>query len=454
MRSLFKLPSDARFSNKVIISFMIPIFFEQLLIASLNMANTFMISQLPNNDIALAGISIVNPIDTLFKQVFVALAAGGGVFISQFIGAKRNEDAGRAMKMSIYSMLVISVALAVIMEIFKVPFLKLLYPTVEEGVMSDALSYYTLTVLSYPFNALFNCATASFRSIGKSRVTFYASIAMMSVNIVFKYVFLFVFNMGVVGAGLSLLIAYALASVVLVFLLTSKKNEVRLERPFKPEIDMQLIKRIYVVALPTGIENGMFQLGALLLSTLVASLGTTAINANQLTNTISPLTHSMASSFQLGIIPFISQCMGAGRPDEAEFYKKHIIKIGRALSLICALIAIPTAPFLLKVFGYSEEVTRQATYAAWIYFAATPLFYITSFSTPAALRGTGDTKFPMFAAISTMFAFRIGFAYLLVKVFNAGFIAIWIAMVTDWAIRSLIFELRFKQGKWKKNVLI
>ena len=454
MKPFLKLPSDARFSNKAIISFMIPIFFEQILIASLTMANTFMIKMLPDSETTLAAIANVSPIDTLFKQVFVAFAAGGGVFISQFIGAGRPKDAGRAMKMSIYSMFGISLALTLILEVVKSPFLKLLYPDVEAQVMKESLQYYNMTMLAYPFMALFNCGTASFRAIGKSRVTFYASVAMMSVNIGLKYIFLFIFDMGAIGAGLSLMIAYAVAGVTMFVLLCSKKNNVRLEKPFKLEWDSSLVKRIYSVATPTGIENGMFQLGPLLLQTLVASLGTAAINANYLVNTISPMTHSMASAFQLGIIPFVSQCMGAGKPDEAEFYTKHIIKLGRIFALGAALIAIPAAPFILTLFESNPEVRWQSVYAAWVYFGATALFYITSFALPAALRGTGDTKFTMFAAICTMFAFRVGLSYLLIKVFHVGFIGVWIAMVSDWAIRSIIFTIRFKQGKWKKNVLI
>ena len=454
MKSFLKLPSDARFSNKDIITFMMPIFFEQILIASLTMANTFMIKKLPDSATTLAAIANVGPIDTLFKQVFVAFAAGGGVFISQFIGAGRPKDAGRAMKMSIYSMLGISLVITLVLEIIKAPLLNLLYPSVDAQVMKESLQYYSITIFAYPFMALFNCGTASFRAIGKSRVTFYSSIAMMSVNIGLKYVFLFIFGMGVIGAGLSLLIAYAVAGITLFVLLCSKKNNVRLENPFKLEWDWSLVKRIYTVATPSGIENGMFQLGPLLLQTLVASLGTAAINANYLVSTVSPMTHSMASAFQLGIIPFISQCMGAGKPDEAEFYTKHILKLGKLFSLGAAIVAISAAPFILTIFESDPAARWQSVYAAWIYFAATPFFYLTSFALPAALRGTGDTKFPMIAAICTMFAFRIGCAYLLVKVFNVGFIAVWIAMVSDWVVRSIIFTIRFRQGKWKKNVLI
>ena len=361
MKPFLKLPSDARFSNKDIISFMIPIFFEQILIASLTMANTFMIKQLPDSATTLAAIANVSPMDTLFKQVFVAFAAGGGVFISQFIGAGRPKDAGRAMKMSIYSMLGISLVLTVVLELIKSPLLNMLYPSVEAQVMKESLQYYNITILAYPFMALFNCGTASFRAIGKSRVTFYASIAMMSVNIGLKYVFLFIFDMGVIGAGLSLMIAYAVAGITMFVLLCSKKNNVRLENPLKLEWDSSLVKRIYTVATPTGIENGMFQLGPLLLQTLVASLGTAAINANYLVSTISPLTHSMASAFQLGIIPFIGQCMGAGKPDEAEFYTKHILKLGRLFSLGAAIVAIPAAPLILTLFESDPAVRWQYT---------------------------------------------------------------------------------------------
>ena len=82
------------------------------------------------------------------------------------------------------------------------------------------------------------------------------------------------------------------------------------------------------------------------------------------------------------------------------------------------------------------------------------LFYPPSFATASALRGAGDTRFVMVAAASSMFAFRIGVAYLAVNVFKAGVLSIWIAMVLDWVVRSVIFELRFRHGKWKNNHVI
>ena len=286
MKRLFKIPEDFPFSGKYILLFMLPIIFEQFLVSSLSIADTFMVSMLPDSSTALAGIANVSRIDLLFKQIFVALAAGGGIFIAQYLGAKQREDANRALKHGVYSMFAIATILAIIMEIFKVPLLNLLFGKVEEQVMQQSVTYYSITILSYPFMALFNAGTASFRSMGKSKATFIASIAMMAINLILKYIFLFPLNMGILGAGLSLLIAYAVVGVALFIMLLSPKNPAHIDKPFDLKMNFNLLGRMYGVALPTGIENGLFQLGALILQTLVATLGTAAINANHLTNNL------------------------------------------------------------------------------------------------------------------------------------------------------------------------
>lgn len=454
MFSLFKLPKDASFSNKEIILFLLPILFEQILLTSLLMADTLMISRLPGSESALAGIANVSRLDTMFKQIFVAFAAGGGIFIAQFLGAKRYKDANKSLKMSITSMVLIAIIIAAILEIFKVTILNFLFGEVEEKVMNQSLKYYTITILTYPFMALFNCGTASFRSMGKSKITMYASVVMMSINLGFKYLFLFPLKLGVTGAGMSQLIAYAITGIALFIMLCSKKNKVYIDNPLKFEWDGRMIARIYKVVMPTGIENGIFQLGALILQSLVASLGIVAINADHLTHTMANLIYAPAVTFTLGIIPFVSKCMGAGRVDEAEFYTRHIVKLDHMVLAVFAIIYVPLIPTILKIFNMSDEILREAARASTLYFIAMPLMYPKSFAIPSALRGTGDTAFTMIVAAATMFLFRIGFAYLLVKVFDFGMIAIWIAMVSDWLVRGTIFSFRLKKGKWRKNHII
>ena len=454
MKKLFKIPDGYRFSNKYIITYLLPILFEQLLIASLNIVDTFMISRLPNSDYALAGIANVSRLDTMCKQIFVALAAGGAIFVAQYLGARRREEANRALKHGVYSLFAIAVILAALLEIFKVPILNFLFGKVEERVMEQSLSYYSMTILAYPFMALFNSGTASLRSMGKTKITFYSSVALLSINIALKYVFLFHFNMGVFGAGLSLMIAYAIIGIFLFIRLLSPKNPAHIDKPLNLKLSFPLLGKIYAVALPTGIENGLFQIGALILQTLVASLGTAAINANHLTTTLTPLTHSFAGAFTLGVLPLVSQCMGANSTKEAEFYARYIVRINHIFLALLAAIVIPLSPMLVSIFGYDAETSRTAVICLWIYFGATPFLYPESFAIPGALRGAGDTKYTMVVAISTMFLFRIGFAYLLVYAFDAGVLAIWIAMVSDWVFRTILFKTRFERGKWKNHNLI
>ncbi len=452
--SFLKLSKDVRFSNKMIILFIIPIFLEQLLIGSLSLADTLMIARLPDSEAALAGIANVSRIDTLFKQIFSALAAGGSVFISQYIGAKDFKKAGQSLKMLTISMFLGAVALSVILMVFRMFILTFLFGSVEETVMNESLKYYTYTITAYPFMALFNIGTASFRAMKKSKITLVASVLMMIINISLKYVFLFCAKLGVIGAGLSLIIAYAVTGVGLILLLMRKKNEVYIDNLLKPEWDFKMLGGIYKLALPTGIENGMFQLGSLILQTLVASLGTVAINANHIANQISYMTYAAASAFTLGILPFVGQCMGAGKPDEAEVCIKHILKLDRLVLIAAAAVAIIFTPQVVSVFGLSEEASIQTVNIARLYFFCTPLFYPESFALANALRGTGDTKFPMIVSITTMFVLRVGFAYLMVRVFLLGIMSIWIVMVSDWFVRAIIFTIRFKQGLWKQNKVI
>ena len=452
--SFIKLPKDARFSNKMIILFIIPILFEQLLIGSLSLADTLMVARLPDSEAALAGIANVSRLDTLFKQIFSAIAAGGSVFISQYIGANDLKKAGQSLKQLAVSLFFGSIVLSVLMMVFRVGILNLLFGSVEDTVMKESLQYYTYTIASYPFMALFNIGTASFRAMKKSKITLLASVLMMSINISLKYVFLFYLKMGVIGAGLSLVIAYAVTGIGLVLLLMRKNNLVYIDNILKPEWDLKMLGGIYRLALPTGIENGMFQLGSLLLQSLIASLGTVAINANHIANNISYMTYAAASAFTLGILPFVGQCMGAKKPDEAEFYIKHILKLDRIILAVLAVFAIVFTPQVVSIFGISEEASVQTVRIARLYFLCTPLFYPESFALANALRGTGDTKFPMVVSITDMFVLRVGGAYLMVKAFSMGIISIWIVMVSDWFVRAVIFSIRFKHGSWKQNRVI
>ena len=449
----FSQPDDARFSNKEMILFVLPVFLEQLMIAGLGFADTFMVSAKLGTT-ALAGVSLVNRIDTFAKNFFAAFAQGGSVVVAQYIGSKNEFNQQKSLKNNIQILVGIGTLFMLFMIFFKNQFITLFFGGAEQAVLDVTLEYFSITAFSYPFVALYYVCSALFRVMGESRIPFMGSVIMMGINLALKYIFIFELDMGVAGAAFSTFLAMGITGSALLIMLTSKENKVRLVSPLKPDFDLKMTGRILKISFPNGIEQGMFQLGALMLAGLVSGLGEDAINADQISRNVTPLIYGISTGFNALMLMVVGQCMGANEISEVVRYRKHILKLNHffvfAISLGFFVILKP----MIGIFGVSEQSEIWAMQICVLYVIGSILFYPSSFGTPSALRGTGDTKFVMFVAAASMFMFRIGCAYICVNLLNMGVIGIWVAMILDWVIRSVIFELRFRHGKWKENKVI
>lgn len=450
--NFFKLQAGSRFTNKQIIAFLLPVIFEQLMVAGLGMADTFMVSSL--GEVAVAGVALVSRIDNFAKQFFLALAQGGSVVLSLYIGANNQGNAQKALKDNIRIVVAIGLMTMLVMVAFKDNILNLLFADAEKDVLKVSSIYFTVTAFSYPLIALYYAASATFRAMGEATLPFVASIAMMIINLVLKYIFIFHMDMGVMGAALSTLIAMGVIGIWLTCMLRSSKNKVSLCGLFKLDLSLIISKKILTISVPNGIEQGMFQLGALAIAGLVSGLGTASIAADSLARTISPLIHSIGAAFNAVMIMIVGQCIGAGRPDEAVFYTKHLFKFDYLMTTVASVLVIIFLKPIISVFSVSAQAQNLTFWIMIIYSIGSFLLYPTSFALASTLRGAGDTKFVMVVSTASMFIFRIGAAYLFVHAFNMGIIGTWVAMVSDWAIRSSIFIARFKIGKWKEHKVI
>ena len=449
---LFALPQGSRFTNKEMIAFVIPIMFEQMMLGLLGIADTYMVSAL--GETAVAGVALVNRLDNFAKQFFLALGQGGSVVLAQYIGAEKEKLARSSIKNNIIIVTSIGILLMLAMVLFKNSVLGLFFGGAEPEVLSISSSYFSITALSYPFVALYYVTVAVFRVMGRSRMTFLASVSMMSINLLLKYIFIFVLKIGVSGAALSTFIAMAVVGVALLFELKSKRNPVALTELHKLGFRKKMSWRILKVSVPNGIEQAMFQLGALLLAGLVSSLGTAAVVADQIARNVTPFVHAAASGFTALMMMVVGQCMGAKEIGGAKMYIKHVLKLDYVATIICGIITFIVLKPVLSAFDVSQEARDWAYWIVALYIIGSCLVYPTSFAVPAALRGAGDTKFVMMVSTLSMFLFRIGAAYICVYVFKAGVMSIWIAMVSDWAIRTVVFLLRLKKGKWIEHKVI
>jgi putative MATE family efflux protein len=440
------------FSNQALKKLIVPLFLDQILIIIVGIVGTIMVSHA--GMAAVSGVSLVDMINMLLINVLAALATGGAVVVSQYIGRKEMEQARFAASQLITITIVISTGIMLFVLLFNKPILSILFGRVDKDVMTAAIIYFVISGLSYPFLAIYNSCAALFRSMGNSRIPMTISIVMNVGNVVLNAIGIFVFHAGVVGIALAALIARGIAAIIMIYLSLNKNNEIfiRFSEIFSWQGSM--IKRILNIAVPNGLENGIVQLGRVLLVSIIAMFGTAQIAANGIANSLVGVACSFALAMNLAIVTVVGQCIGAGDYEQAAYYNKRLTKISYIGTLIISLAQIALLPMILNLYTLSPDV-RHLTYILVIIHNCFAIFlWPTAFTLPNGLRAAGDVRFTMIVSIGSMFILRIAVGYILGIVFNMGVIGIWVAMGFDWMLRSFIYIARFKSERWKEFQVI
>ena len=318
------------FSNKDLKAMIVPLFLEQLLVMLVGMADTLVVSYAGES--AVSGVSLVNQFNTIFIYLFTALASGGAVVISQYVGRNENDSAGESASQLLLFSTLFSVLIAVLVLVGNQSMLRFLFGRVEDSVMQACITYLRISAYSYPALAIYNAGAAVYRSLGKTSVTMYLSVASNLINVVGNIIGVFVLRAGVAGVAWPSLIARLFSAVVITVLCFQKKNEVVYRGRWIFRWDGELMQRILHIAVPNGIENGIFQLVKVALSSIVALFGTYQIAANGVAQSIWSMAALAGVSMGPAFITVIGQCMGYRDVVAAEYYFKKLTKITLLLS--------------------------------------------------------------------------------------------------------------------------
>lgn len=187
------------FSDKDLKAMIVPLFLEQLLVMLVGIADTLVVSHA--GEAAVSGVSLVNQFNTIFIYLFTALASGGAVVISQYIGRKEQEQAGKSASQLLMSGTVFSLATAVLVLIGNEGMLRLLFGRVEDSVMDACVMYLRISAYSYPALAVYNSGAAVYRSLGRTNVTMYISVLSNIINVIGNVIGVFVLHVGVAGVA-------------------------------------------------------------------------------------------------------------------------------------------------------------------------------------------------------------------------------------------------------------
>ena len=435
------------FSNQQLKEMIVPLFFEQLLIMLVGMADTLVVSYA--GEAAVSGVSLVNQFNTIFIYLFTALASGGAVVISQYIGRNQKDAAGTSASQLLlfstgFSMIVAGIVLAGNEWI-----LRLMFGKVEESVMEACVTYLRISAYSYPALAIYNAGAAVYRSLGRTDVTMYLSVASNIINVIGNLIGIFVLHAGVAGVAYPSLIARIFSAIVITALCFRRKNGVFYRGKWIFRWDSAAMRQILNIAVPNGLENGVFQLVKVALSSIVALFGTYQIAANGVAQSIWSLAALAGVAMGPVFITVIGQCMGNGDTDAADHYFKRLTRITLLISSAWNLLIFLLTPFFMKFYALQPETKRLVIWLVLIHNVFNAAAYSFSGALSNGLRAAGDVKFTMYVSVISTIAVRLLLSWLLGIVLKMGVIGIAIAMVCDWSIRAVIFFWRQKSGKWK-----
>ncbi|NCB99124.1 MAG: MATE family efflux transporter [Clostridia bacterium] len=440
------------FSDKELRTMIIPLFLEQLLVMCVGMADTIVVSHV--GEAAVSGVSLVNQFNTIFIYLFTALSSGGAIIISQYIGRKDRKQGGKSASQLLLFSTLFSIVIAGLVLLGNRSLMRLLFGKVEDSVMQACLTYLMISALSYPALAVYNSGAAIYRSMGRTKATMYISILSNVINIIGNIIGVFVLHAGVAGVAYPSLIARIFSAVVITILCFQKKNEVSYEAKWLFHWDGTLLKKILGVAIPNGIENGVFQLVKVALSSIVALFGTYEIAANGVAQSIWSMAALAAVSMGPVFITVIGQCMGNRNVEAADYYFKKLMKLTLRMSCIWNLLILCLTPLFLRFYALEPETKKLVICLVFIHNIFNGIAFPFSGALSNGLRAAGDVKYTMVISVVTTIFVRLLLSYVLGIACHMGVIGIAIAMVADWLIRAAIFLRRQKTGEWKEFQVI
>lgn len=436
------------FTNRQLVALMWPLLLEQLLAITVGLADSMMVATV--GDAAISAVSLVDSISTLMIYIFTAMATGGAAVAGQYIGLKQKDDACRAGQQLIALLGVVSVALVALLYLFRTQILTLVFGHIEPDVMAATNTYYLYVMASIPGIALYNGGAALFRTMGRSDVSLKVSLLMNSINVAGNAILIFGFKMDVAGVAIPTLISRTVAAAVILGMLKNRELLLHLADVRSFRVDMRLMRNIFYIGVPSGVENGMFQLGKLALFSLVSTFGTASIVANAIGNTIGNFNCFAGQAINLGLAAVVSQCVGAGEYDQARMYLKKIMKATYALMTGVNLVIFALLPLIMRVYNVTAEAKELAVVVLLIHGGAAALIWTPAFMFTAFLRAVGDARFTMLASMLSMWLVRVLMAYVLGKLLGYGVIGVWVAHANlDWLARIAIFYPRYRSGKWE-----
>ncbi|MBQ4600193.1 MAG: MATE family efflux transporter [Oscillospiraceae bacterium] len=436
------------FSNRDLIRLIVPLIIEQTLTTMVGMLDGVMVSSC--GEAAISGVSLVDMINVILLQLFAALATGGAVVTSQYLGARQPENARRSVNQLVLMALAFGMAAMAVCLVLSHELLDLFFGAIEEDVRQAALTYFHITALSFPFIAVYNAGAAMFRSMGNSKISMLCSGLMNVINVGGNALCIYGLKMGVAGAAIPTLVARAAAAVLVLVLASRPTGELYIDLKRVFCLEKKLMGRILHIGVPSAFENSLFALGRVTVVGMIAVYGTSQTTANAVAGNLTGMGVIVGPAIGLAMITVIGRCVGARDTDQAVYYMKKLMLWACCALAVNNLAVILLLPQLIGLYGtLTGETAVLARTLILIHTIGSIFMWAGSFVMPNALRAANDVRYTLVVGISSMLICRVGISWLLCIHMGWGATGVYTAMMVDWFCRTTCFGVRALSGKWK-----
>ncbi|WP_042357403.1 MATE family efflux transporter [Bacillus rubiinfantis] len=449
---LNKYFTGASIDYRGMIDIIFPLFVDQAFLILMSFLNTAMISSA--GVAAVSAVSMVDSLNIFLVNVFIAVATGGTVMVAQYKGSGNMKMVSKTATQAITAVTLFSILISAVVITFHSQTLQLLFGRAEQAVFQNARLYLIGSCISYPFIAIFQAVCGSLRGVGETKPCLKLSLIMNLSNTGLNVLFIIIFQMGVLGLVISTISARCLGMAASLIYIIKYNETIQFQVEKALKLDVSILKKVMFIGLPFAAEQLFFNGGKLLTQTFIVQLGTLAMTAYAIGNSYALLFQIGPNALSIAIVTIVGQCIGQRNITDARKFIKSLNGLSSLLFVCSAVILLPLFPILIELFSPPKAIVGTVFVLIVLSAIAQPLLWSLSFLMPSALRAAGDSAFTSIASLLSMWLLRVVLGYLLGITFHFGIIGVWVAMIIEWAARSIIFTMRFKGEKWYAYKLV
>nr|WP_294999992.1 MATE family efflux transporter [uncultured Methanobrevibacter sp.] len=444
--NIFKTPEGYLYSNKALLYLFIPLLVEYALEFFVGLADSIMVASL--GEAAISGVSLVDFLMQFLIFSFSALATGGAVVAGQYLGDKQIDKAQNSATQLVWFSTISSTVLMIAVIILRQFLISILFGQIEADVWHNADIYLYIVALSIPFIAIYNAGAAIFRTTNDASLPMKIMLVCDILNVAGNAICIYHLGWDVTGVAVPTVISRVLAALAILHFVIDEDYTLHIKKTFRHRFDRFILKKVLQVGIPYGVENGLFQLGRILILSLVSTFGTMAIAANSVGYAIGIFSVLPGFAINLGLTAIISRCVGANDYEQARYYNRKCLAIVFISHFAINMVIFAIFPWVLGIYNLSPQTAQMATEMVFWHGVFAIIIWPLSFTVPATFRGAGDSKSVMLISLAVMFTCRIALSYVIADWMGIGVFGTWIAMFIDWYVRAGIYIYRYFSNKW------